>query len=626
MRLSLHRTAAVCALAASALACGGTDPAPPATDVPHAAPAPFGGQVCSPERYCWYAPLPSGSSVHGLWGSGWNDLWAVGDSLLHFDGNGWSMDPFPLAPGETLEAIAGSSAKDVWAGGDRLLHFDGSAWSQATGTPDGTILALAAWSGGALAILDTGDGRAEQQSILEKRGSGPWTTVLAPTAPDLRGLWIAPDGGEAWVVGLDLGTLGSRALHRTAAGQPFTSVSVPGAGNLLSLWGSAGDLWAGGLSGTLVHWDGKAWTQAAGIDPKAELRALWGSGKADVYASSRGSAWHYDGTSWKQVTPPVKDDGRLFRAVWGSGSHNLWLAGDSGALWQGDNGVFADATSGTFPFLEAVSASGPANAWAVGGAGAAIRWDGHYWVATNTFVTDPLQAVFTVSTSSAWAAGASFDCQGFLLHFDGARWSTAVGPDAQRCYTGLSGTSGTDLWAVAAGILLHYDGTKWLDAGPADPAQAVWAAAPGEVFVLQDSPQGGANAPGGVWHLKGGTWTLDQTGAAASLRALWGASAADVWASGDDGTQLFHFDGKGWSATSTPLGDGTVGLGSLWGSGPSDVWAASRLAPILLHWDGHRWSQSQASAGFKSVSGMGGSGPADVWFVGTDGAIFHKGQ
>ena len=608
-----------------AAACGSHDT--PAQDLlPHPAPLPAQSQVCTADRLCWSAPLPSGTSVLALWGSAFDDVWAGGDALLHFDGAAWSMAALPLRPGEVVRALSGTARNDVWAGGDRLLHFDGSAWSEQRDQPAGTVLALAAYAGGVLAVLDSGDGPDERVLVAERR-AGRWATVVPALLPELRALWVAADGGEAWVVGLDAVARKPRSLHRPGAGQPFAEVAVPGDSTLLALWAaSPQDLWAGGI-GAILHWDGARWTAAAGIDANAEIHALWGAGTSDVTAVARGGGYHWDGARWSALLAPVAAEQRLARAVWGSGPRNLWLAGEAGLLWQGDRTNFFDVTVGHFSFIEAVFATGPRDAWAVGGQGTAAHWNGVDWIDTNSGVTDPLQAVWASSPGDAWAAGASGDCNGLLLHWDGAKWSPSIGPDPSRCYTDLSGTGPADIWAVAQGVLLHWDGAKWSGSGgPPDPAGAVWAAGAGEVFVLQDSTQGGPNPPGGVWRLAAGTWTLTSTGATASLKKLWGSGPSDVWAVGDDAGHAWHFDGSAWSAKATGLADPTPGLASLWGSGAADVWAASRSAPIVLHWDGSAWTQLAAGGGFRSLSAIGGSGARDVWFAGGEGTILHRGQ
>ena len=48
--------------------------------------ADFAPRICSPNNWCWYAPLPQGSPLRGMWGSSAKDIWAVGDfgTILHY--------------------------------------------------------------------------------------------------------------------------------------------------------------------------------------------------------------------------------------------------------------------------------------------------------------------------------------------------------------------------------------------------------------------------------------------------------------------------------------------------------------------------------------------------------------
>ncbi len=63
-----------------------------------------------------------------MWGSGPNDLWAVGGGLYHFDGNSWSE-----IKGYFPSVIFGFSQNDIWAAGNaadgRIWHFNGISWS-----------------------------------------------------------------------------------------------------------------------------------------------------------------------------------------------------------------------------------------------------------------------------------------------------------------------------------------------------------------------------------------------------------------------------------------------------------------------------------------------------------------
>ena len=71
-------------------------------------------------------------TIEGLWGSGPNDIWAVGGqgSIRHYtSGTTWEIAVSPTT--ENLRAIWGSAANDVWAVGDgaTVIHWDGATWS-----------------------------------------------------------------------------------------------------------------------------------------------------------------------------------------------------------------------------------------------------------------------------------------------------------------------------------------------------------------------------------------------------------------------------------------------------------------------------------------------------------------
>jgi hypothetical protein len=90
------------------------------------------------------------------WGSGPKDVWTVGavgttdhfqtgtgyvtgpaTNMMHWDGEVWSVATSGTTA--TLSAIWGSGSNDVWAVGDAgtILHWNGQAWSPvASGTTD----------------------------------------------------------------------------------------------------------------------------------------------------------------------------------------------------------------------------------------------------------------------------------------------------------------------------------------------------------------------------------------------------------------------------------------------------------------------------------------------------------
>ncbi|WP_146650950.1 sialidase family protein [Labilithrix luteola] len=117
----------------------------------------------------------SNAILHGVWGSGKDDVWAVGEygTIRHRSAGDprWSVVPSPTD--RHLYAIWGSGPNDVWVVGDygTILHYDGATWTRAT------------------------------------------TTLALGVKPDLRSVWgSAPD--DVWVVGKGV------ALHFTGPKSP----------------------------------------------------------------------------------------------------------------------------------------------------------------------------------------------------------------------------------------------------------------------------------------------------------------------------------------------------------------------------------------------------------------------
>jgi hypothetical protein len=71
-----------------------------------------------------------GGILYSLWGSSTSNIFAVGAGghILRFNGTSWSAMASPTA--RNLARVAGSGANDIWAFGDSVLvHFDGTQWT-----------------------------------------------------------------------------------------------------------------------------------------------------------------------------------------------------------------------------------------------------------------------------------------------------------------------------------------------------------------------------------------------------------------------------------------------------------------------------------------------------------------
>ena len=96
--------------------------------------------------------------LRGIWGSGPDDLFAVGEKgvALRYDGRSWSRIPTGFEDKE-LRAVFGMSPTEVYAVGESglVLRFDGSGWSQVRSPTEAYLLGLNAGPNGTLTAAGT---------------------------------------------------------------------------------------------------------------------------------------------------------------------------------------------------------------------------------------------------------------------------------------------------------------------------------------------------------------------------------------------------------------------------------------------------------------------------------------
>ncbi|MCC6998378.1 MAG: hypothetical protein IT370_27450 [Deltaproteobacteria bacterium] len=104
-------------------------------------------------------------------------------------------------------------------------------------------------------------------------------------------------------------------------------------------------------------------------------------------------------------------------------------------------------------------------------------------------------------------------------------------------------------------------------------------------------------------HLRGQEVTSVPTEVDVTLRGIWGSSARDVWAVGDD--LVLHGDGVTWVRATLP---GAGKLVDVWGTGPRDVWFAGE--GVVWHYDGTRFeARTPPSCAPQRLAGGDGDGP-----------------
>lgn len=243
-----------------------------------------------------WSPSPSGtiggsSELHyqDVWGSGPDDVWAVGwgATMRHWDGTAWS--DVPHASTNRLESVWGTGAGDVWvAGYEGTQHWDGTAWTMSDAT-----WALAGvggsgpndvWTVGDYGMIRHFDGSTWSTSSIEE--------ITGDERYYLRAVWSStPD--DVWVVG---GHVGATTAH------------VDG--------------------GVILHWDGRAWSS----EDTRPLESVWGAAADDVWAVGE-RVLHWDGRAWTEAPDLLFDITRL-ADVSGLASDAVWAVGAGGVVLE----------------------------------------------------------------------------------------------------------------------------------------------------------------------------------------------------------------------------------------------------------------------------------------------------
>jgi hypothetical protein len=494
---------------------------------------------------------------------------------------------------------------------------------------------------------------------FEKCGSFPWATWSIPGGGNFTGVW-ASGAYDVYVVGTGILHWDGSRWSTAIPDHPFNDV-----------WGSGpNDVFAVGPA-VVAHWDGARWstwdgsrwsTPPDGAGPAAGgggggpenglLESVWGSGPDDVYAvggewKQDVGVWHWNGKSWSRVADPVFQTALELTSVWGTGPGDVFVAGHvpdsngyltddgdyiSAAIFHWDGSGWSVFTAGAVAVqFYGFAGTDPKDVFAVG-SGPTAHWDGTSW-SMMPGAAEPLTA--------AWAGGGEVfavgSC-GAVFKWDGGTWVAVQAGNAQcDIHTGGIYGTGGNVFAVGPGPThARRDSSAWSAVTSGVSWSALWAGAADNAYAV--SLEGISHWDGARWST---VWTSD--GEPASLNAVWGSGATDVFAVGAAGLVL-HWDGTAWSASTAgpefacPGPGGGAGqppaepcprrgdLVSIWGTAAADVFTVSSATfsgdGALVHWDGKTWS-TLTKLSSSAVNDLWASGPNDVYMAGGLGSMLH---
>jgi len=293
-----------------------------------------------------------------------NDIWAVGQSTIHFDGTTWTAFPAPMIKGDNnsfLQGVVAISPTLAWAAGNVtdgprpgqvIEQWDGTKWSLFPAPKFGkkeqaNVFAMTSssandiWAVGSLVNLDTG----LVSSLFEHWNGTAWTATTVESDNEFLFGASADAPNDAWAVGFS-GSDNITTSARHWDGTNWKTVPTPNVGEgtnklnaVLAL--APNDVWAVGFSTpvappkqaatlTLIeHFDGTRWAvvPSPNVGPNSvnqsnRLLGLTANSANDIWAfgssfSADGSGHqmtlllHWDGTSWTVASSPSPTKGGL---------------------------------------------------------------------------------------------------------------------------------------------------------------------------------------------------------------------------------------------------------------------------------------------------------------------------
>jgi hypothetical protein len=395
---------------------------------------------------------------------------------------------------------------------------------------------------------------------------------------------------------------------------------------------SASDCWAvghyyntSGFALTLIeHWNGNSWTIVPSPNVAFYSNHLtgvacnstadcWAVGLSD-YTESRTLIEHWDGSAWAIVASPnpSNNQNELYGVTCISTS-DCWAVGSSAAqtlVEHWDGGVWSVVSSPNpgpqiQAFLYGVTCVSSSDCWAVGrsgggGGGGAlylqtfiVHWNGAAWSSaaspsTSATRDNVLTSVACDSSSGCWAVGyyeGGFDAnensiyQTLIERWDGATWSIVSSPNASHDRSNILNSitcpSASQCWAVGA----YADGTS----------------APS--LILQWN--------GVIWSIVPDPISMPHAAFLNGVACVSNSSCRAVGTRDEGQTLTEHLDGASWSAVNSPnaIGGGwETYFNGVACNSASDCWAVGdarfgsefRDHALIEHWNGNSWSIIQA--------------------------------
>jgi Ran GTPase-activating protein (RanGAP) involved in mRNA processing and transport len=292
-------------------------------------------------------------------------------------GDGWCIQKLVQGDRKALLALWAASANDVWAVGDTVAHWDGVRWSERKGILGHDL----ATDERRLSVIH---GTATTAFWAFGRG---WSLFWDGTQPRQRSApFDEPVSSAHGTAPDDVWAVSESGATAHWDGQKWSEVPTPSKLALLSVFcAHRNACWAAGgergpltatrepnVSGTILYWDGRQWNPKQ-LPERVVVRGLSGTAGYDVWAvGNRGRILHYDGRQWKRSR--ARANGTLY-AVWATAGDDVWATGEEGIVLHYDGRGWSAAWP-TGQSIRTMTGTQSREFWALASGGSILHWHG----------------------------------------------------------------------------------------------------------------------------------------------------------------------------------------------------------------------------------------------------------
>lgn len=269
--------------------------------------------------------------------------------------------------------------------------------------------------------------------------------------------------------------------------------------------------------------------------------------------------------------------GQRLRGVWGIGSQDLWVVGESGTILRSKGSAWSmePAPMGLGGNnLYGIWGVDGTEGWIAGQNGSMVRWRGSA-LSYESRGGNSLEGAWGPANDNIWVVGEDSR----ILHWNGTSWSPQpiIGLSASVTLRAVHGIDASHAWAVGgSGVVVRWDGAAWTSQGaiPGSPElQDVWAADASNIWIV--------GRGGTIFRGDGTTWTRQVSNTPNDLFGIWGSDANNIWAVGPFAT-IVHWNGTIWDSQVSGIDPGLI-LFAVWGTDAKNVFAVGDNGTILHH-------------------------------------------